>query len=39
MQRPVTPAPLNALEKARGMQDTVREQAADQSKRIDDALK
>ncbi|MEO8345955.1 MAG: hypothetical protein ABI607_09690 [Betaproteobacteria bacterium] len=35
----VTPAPLNALEKARGMQDTVREQAAEQSKRIDDAIK
>ncbi len=35
----VTPAPMDALEKARGMQDAVREQAADQSKRIDDATK
>ena len=35
----VTPAPLNALEKARGMQDVVREQAADLNKRIDDGTK
>ena len=35
----VTPAPLQALERARGMQETVREQATENTKRIDDALK
>jgi hypothetical protein len=31
----VVPAPINALEKARGVQDMVREQADEQSRRID----
>ena len=32
-----TPAPANALDKARGLDSAVREQAADQSRRIDEA--
>jgi hypothetical protein len=35
----VTPAPINALERARGVQDMVREQAVEQSKRIDDGTR
>jgi hypothetical protein len=31
--------PRNALERARGLESTVQQQAADQAKRIDDALK
>ncbi len=34
-----TPAPVNALDKARGLESAVREQAADQSRRIDEATK
>jgi hypothetical protein len=34
-----TPAPVNALDKARGLEGAVREQAADQSRRIDEATK
>jgi hypothetical protein len=34
-----TPAPLNALERARGVEGMVKEQAAEQSKRIDEATK
>ena len=34
-----TPAPVNALDKARGLEGAVREQAADQSQRIDEATK
>jgi hypothetical protein len=30
---------MNALDKARGLESAVREQAADQSRRIDDATK
>lgn len=30
--------PRNALERARGVQDTVNQQAAEQAKRIDDAI-
>jgi len=36
---PATPAPMNALDKARGLESAVREQAADQSRRIDEATK
>jgi hypothetical protein len=35
----VAPAPINALEKARGVQDMAREQAAEQSRRIDDTTR
>jgi hypothetical protein len=35
----VAPAPLNALERARGVQSAVRQQAEDLGKRIDDAAK
>jgi len=35
----VTPAPMNALDKARGLESAVREQAADQARRIDEATK
>jgi hypothetical protein len=34
-----TPAPLNALEKARGVESMVKEQAAEQSRRIDEGTK
>ena len=34
-----TPAPLNALERARGVEGMVKEQAAEQSRRIDEATK
>ena len=34
-----TPAPVNALDKARGLESAVREQAVDQSRRIDEATK
>ena len=34
-----TPAPMNALDKARGLESAVREQAADQSRRIDEVTK
>ena len=33
------PAPMNALDKARGLESAVREQAADQSRRIDEVTK
>jgi len=35
----VTPAPLDALDKARGLESAVREQAAEQSRRIDQGVK
>jgi len=34
-----TPAPLNALEKARGVEGMLKEQAAEQSRRIDEGTK
>jgi len=34
-----TPAPIDALDKARGLESAVREQAADQSRRIDEVTK
>ena len=34
-----TPAPINALEKARGVESMVKEQAAEQSRRIDEGTK
>ena len=34
-----TMTPRNALERARGLESAVQQQAADQAKRIDDALK
>ena len=34
-----TPAPMNALDKARGLESAVREQAADESRRIDEVTK
>ena len=34
-----TPAPLNALERARGVESMVKEQAAEQARRIDDGTK
>jgi hypothetical protein len=34
-----TPAPLNALERARGVENMVKEQAAEQSRRIDEGTK
>jgi hypothetical protein len=34
-----SPAPLNALEKARGVEGMVKEQAAEQSRRIDEGTK
>ena len=34
-----TPAPMDALDKARGLESAVREQAADQSRRIDEVTK
>ena len=34
-----TPAPLNALEKARGVESMVKAQAAEQSRRIDEATR
>ncbi len=34
-----TPAPINALERARAVEGMVKEQAADNAKRIDDATK
>jgi hypothetical protein len=35
----VAPPPREALERARGLEASVQQQAADQAKRIDDALK
>jgi len=35
----VTPAPMEALERARGLESAVREQAAEQSRRIDQGTK
>ena len=35
----VTPAPLNALQQARGVEGMVKEQAAEQSRRIDEGTK
>jgi len=35
----VTPAPMDALDKVRGLESAVREQAADQSRRIDEVTK
>ena len=34
-----TPAPLNAIERARTVEGMVKEQAAEQAKRIDDSIK
>jgi hypothetical protein len=34
-----TPAPINALERARGVEGMVKEQAAENAKRIDDTTK
>jgi hypothetical protein len=34
-----TPVPRNELERARGLESTIRDQAADMSKRIDDSMK
>jgi hypothetical protein len=35
----VTPAPVEALQRARGVESMVKDQAAEQTKRIDDATK
>ena len=35
----VTPAPFEALQRARGLESAVKEQAAENAKRIDDGLK